>query len=217
MPATTPPAVATPRRRRAKKRKILAAKVVAKKPIEGFRPQHVELARRVCAYLGATIDELASVIGVPRQTLQYWALRHPDLAAALNQGKIEADGVVAERLFMRAKGWEHEAVKIFLVDETTVTRMPNGDEVTTTVKKPLMVPYLHREPPDTMAGMYWLNNRRTQDWRRRDKADTGPAAPTTNNYLINLDGMNADQRSQLRQLLLLTRREGEVAPGTRQG
>jgi hypothetical protein len=61
---------------------------------------------------------------------------------------------VAESLLHRAKGYSHDAVKIFNDRETGVTQ----------------VPYIERYPPDTTAAIFWLKNRQPAIWR--DKTET---------------------------------------------
>jgi hypothetical protein len=71
------------------------------------------------------------------------------------RGKLEADANVAERLYKRALGYEHEAVKIF---------MPQGAD------SPVYAPYTEHYPPDTQAASLWLRNRQPAKWR--DKIET---------------------------------------------
>jgi hypothetical protein len=59
-----------------------------------------------------------------------------------------ADAEVAEKLFKRATGYSHDAVKIF------------NDQ-----GAPLQVPYTEHYPPDTTACIFWLKNRRPDLWR----------------------------------------------------
>ena len=69
---------------------------------------------------------------------------------AITRGKPGADANVAQRLYRRAMGWEHEAVKIF---------MPAG------AAEPVYAPYVERFPPDTQAASLWLRNRQPAKWR----------------------------------------------------
>ena len=57
---------------------------------------------------------------------------------------------VAEKLFRRATGYSHEAVKI-VADAKT--------------KEQHIVPYVEHYPPDTTACIFWLKNRRPEAWR----------------------------------------------------
>ena len=57
-------------------------------------------------------------------------------------------------LYHRAVGYEQEEVKIF---------MPAG------AKKAVLVPFTAKIAPDTSAAIFWLKNRRPDEWR--DKQD----------------------------------------------
>jgi len=106
-----------------------------------------DLARKFCM-LGATNEDLARLLEVPRETVDAWLADVPEFAAAVKAGREIADATVAERLYARAIGYSHPAVKIF----------QSGGE-------PLKVDYTEHYPPDVQACLFWLRNRRRQDWR----------------------------------------------------
>jgi hypothetical protein len=99
---------------------------------------------------GATDQVIADHIGVDRVSIYRWREEHPEFAEACAQAKEAADDVVEASLFQRAKGYEHEAVKIFQYEG-----------------KPVIVDYTERFAPDTGAAMNWLKNRRPDKWRDR--------------------------------------------------
>ena len=68
----------------------------------------------------------------------------------MQDGSDVADADVAQALLQKAKGFTHEDVKFLQL----------GGEV-----KP--VEYNRYFPPDSQAAMYWLRNRRQQQWRER--------------------------------------------------
>jgi hypothetical protein len=122
-------------------------------PNSTYRPEYKEQARKLCL-LGATDEELGSFFDVDETTFKTWRKRFPDLDIAVKAGKTEADAKVAERLFQRAMGWEHPAVKIFL---------PTGQTT------PVFAKYVERFPPDTPAASLWLRNRQPKKWRDRQE------------------------------------------------
>lgn len=67
---------------------------------------------------------------------------------------MEADAVIAQKLFHRAKGYEHPEDKIF---------NDSG--------KPLVVPTVKHYPPDTTAAIFWLKNRQPKKWRDKQEID----------------------------------------------
>lgn len=113
-----------------------------------YQPQYAEQALKLCR-LGATDKELADFFQVDEKTINNWKDDHPEFLQSLKDGKGMADAEVADKLFKRATGYEHKAVKI--------SANPNGDEHLTE--------YIERYPPDTTAAIFWLKNRRPDLWR----------------------------------------------------
>ena len=114
-----------------------------------FKPEYSDLAAKFCL-LGATNDDLAAMFEVSSRTIDNWIASVPAFSAAVKAGREVADATVAERLYARAVGFSHPAVKIF----------QSGGV-------PLEVPYTEHYPPDTTACIFWLRNRRRQDWREK--------------------------------------------------
>lgn len=131
-----------------------------------FDPKFVVQARAL-AKLGLTDAQMAGVWQVHEQTVITWKHAHADFAEALIQGKEQADSEVAASLYRRATGYEHPAVKIFLVDETIEEPGTDGKMIVTHTKREMMVPYTERYPPDTTACIFWLKNRQPALWRDR--------------------------------------------------
>jgi aminoglycoside phosphotransferase (APT) family kinase protein len=103
---------------------------------------------------GATDMEIADSLDVSVRTLYRWKAQHPDFRQALKIAKDVADERVERSLYQRATGYEQDAVKIF---------MPAG------AANPVMAPYRELIAPDTTACIFWLKNRKSQEWR--DKTD----------------------------------------------
>jgi hypothetical protein len=142
----------------------------------GFTPDHGDLARKFCM-LGATDDDLARLLEVPRETIDAWLAEVPGFAAAVKAGRDVADATVAERLYARAVGYSHPAVKIF----------QSGGE-------PLEVPYTEHYPPDIQACIFWLRNRRRQDWHEKIEHDR----PGASELLAALDAAGERVRNARR-------------------
>ena len=122
-----------------------------------YKPEYVKQAQNL-AFLGATDVQLAEFFGVDERTIYRWKDEYPKFCQALKRGREDADGKVVKSLYRRALGYSHKAVKIL-----TVARGGNmGSEVEE-------VPYIERYPPDTTAAIFWLKNRRPDQWR--DKRD----------------------------------------------
>src|SRR5215470_2257537 len=111
-----------------------------------FTPTHTDLARKFCM-LGATDDDLAHLLEIPRETLDAWLADVPEFAAAVRAGRDVADATVADRLYARAIGYSHEATKVF----------NNRGEI-------IRETYVEHYPPDVPACIFWLRQRRPA-WR----------------------------------------------------
>ena len=124
-----------------------------------YRDEYAEQARKLCL-LGATDKELADFFSVAIDTINEWKNVHSEFSASIKEGKDLADATVADRLFKRATGYQHHAVKIF------------NDQ-----GAPMVVGYTEHYPPDTTAAIFWLKNRQRDKWR--DKQDVEQTVTAT--------------------------------------
>jgi hypothetical protein len=122
-----------------------------------YEPKFAKIAAKLCE-LGATDADLAEALGVGSTTIRQWAAAHVEFSAALKIGKGVVDDRVERSLLHRALGYTYDAVKIF---------MPAG------ASEPVHAPYRHHVPPDTTACIFWLKNRRSQQWRDVHKHEIG--------------------------------------------
>jgi hypothetical protein len=109
------------------------------------------------ALTGMTDKQLAAALKVSVRTLGNFK-KSPKFLAALKNGKAVADNKVEASLFKRACGYE--------VVET------HWD-----AKKGKSVETEKHIPPDTVACIFWLKNRKPADWKDRVEhtgADGGP-------------------------------------------
>ncbi|AWP75708.1 terminase [Bordetella bronchiseptica] len=116
-----------------------------------YQPAFAEQAAKLCR-LGATDKDLADFFAVTERTLNTWKKQHAEFLQALNAGKTLADAEVADRLYQRALGYTHAEDDIRVCDGVIVT-----------------TPTTKHYPPDTVACIFWLKNRRPDLWR--DKPD----------------------------------------------
>lgn len=118
-----------------------------------YRDEYAAQAFKL-ALLGMTDAEMASFFEVDERTVNNWKIEHPEFFQSITRGKGEADGDVAEKLYRRAMGYSHEAVKIF---------MPSGSS------EPVYAAYTEHYPPDTQAASLWLRNRQPAKWRDKQE------------------------------------------------
>jgi hypothetical protein len=112
-----------------------------------YKPENAEIARCACM-LGATNATLATRFEVCRRTIDSWISTIPEFSFAVKQGREGADETVVSALFARATGMEQKMTKVFC---------HRGQPVT--------ADYTLRLPPDVRACIFWLRNRRPEEWR----------------------------------------------------
>ena len=105
---------------------------------------------------GLTNEQIASNIGINRDTLYTWIKKYPDISDTLKKGKEVIDRQVENALLKRALGYSY--------DEVTQERMESGElEVTKVITKHVS--------PDTTAHIFWLRNRKGLVWSNKDQVD----------------------------------------------
>lgn len=129
---------------------------------------HVDWAWSL-ALKGATDEEIAEAFHISVRTLHRWKKTHPELLTALEEGKDVADAKVKHSLYQRAVGYEaKEVTQIIEQDPATGTQRVSKTQVTT---KHIV--------PDTMACMYWLNNRSKGEFSQRQEVTLGGSVRTS--------------------------------------
>lgn len=119
-----------------------------------YRAEYAAVARKLCL-LGATDHDLAEAFDKGEATIRRWKIEHADFAAACEVGKAEADSRVEQSLYNRAVGYSYKSEKIFCNKDGDVTR----------------VEYVAHVPPDVVAQIFWLKNRKPAQWRDKLEID----------------------------------------------
>lgn len=152
-----------------------------------YKASYNAQAEKLCK-LGATDAELADFFEVVESTINLWKIEHPKFSESVKRGKLLADANVADRLYQRATGYTHEAVKIFPTGGEKEDAEGNKE------KAPLIVPYKEHYPPDTAAAIFWLKNRQPKKWR--DKVETGFTDSEGNDMPVTIFQLPNNGRSQ---------------------
>lgn len=139
-----------------------------------YKPEYSKIAA-AATRAGLTDKELADVFDVSERTIHRWKLDHEDFCQSLKIGKDVADDRVERSLFQMAIGYEQEEVKIF---------MPAGAD------KPVYAPYTAKVAPSATAAIFWLKNRRKDDWRdkREDEAPKDDMSDVIRDLIAKLPG-----------------------------
>lgn len=104
---------------------------------------------------GLVEADMAKALGIAQSSLSNYKLRYPEFQAALDRGKAPVDVQVENALFKRACGYETE--------EKVITKMPDGSTRVEIRKKQV--------PPDTVACIFWLKNRKPKQWRDKQEVE----------------------------------------------
>lgn len=107
---------------------------------------------------GWTDAQVGDFFGVCKDTISEWKNRYPDLFAALKDWKKEADLKVEKSLYERACGFTVKNKKAVVVSDGH----KSGSHVE-------MVDELIQYPPDSTAMIFWLKNRKPEEWRDRQE------------------------------------------------
>lgn len=113
------------------------------------------------ALLGATNEDMARVMDVSVQTIEYWCRTKPEFRNRMNEGKMAADAKVARALFESATGYSHPDCQIFL---NTIEVMDDQGNVIERRKEPLIVETVKHYPPNAFAAFKWLTIRQRSKW-----------------------------------------------------
>ena len=98
---------------------------------------------------GDTNEMIANKIGIARETVSRWKEQYPEFGEVLKKSKEVVDTQVESALLKRALGY---TVKEYIDDADGNRRV---------IEKQM--------PPDVTAQIFWLKNRKPQNWR--DKRD----------------------------------------------
>lgn len=118
-----------------------------------FKPEYVEVAKRLCENNAFTDAELAAAFGVTLSTLHLWKIKHPEFSDSVKLGKDPANQRVVKSLYDRAMGYSCMEIDIRVID---------GKIVQTEVLK--------HYPPDPTSMIFLLKNRMPSEFK--DKRET---------------------------------------------
>ncbi len=121
-----------------------------------YKEEYAEQAYKLCL-LGATDKDLAEFFEVDEATINRWKEKEI-FCESIKRGKDIADANVADRLYQRAMGYEHNDVELKVVSL--------GAKMGSKVQE---IPVRKYYPPETIAAIFWLKNRQKAKWR--DKID----------------------------------------------
>lgn len=143
---------------------------------------------------GLTDKQIAQNIGVAYSTFRVWVKKFPALSAALKKGKEVVDRQVENALLKRALGYEftERTAKVVDRDKDVIEserrefenryKLDHPEAGLQEVKDAAVKAIPTRErivflevdkqvAPDTTAGIFWLKNRKPEEWRDRKETE----------------------------------------------
>ncbi|MCD8010939.1 MAG: helix-turn-helix domain-containing protein [Lachnospiraceae bacterium] len=100
---------------------------------------------------GLTNEQIAENMGISESTFYKWKKEHPEISQALKEGKAVVDRKVENALLRRALG--------FTIKESRIETQKDGETKHVTIWKDV--------PPDVTACIFWLKNRKPEEWRNK--------------------------------------------------
>ena len=138
--------------------------------------------------LNLTDEQMANVFEVATSTFDKWKVEYVEFSEAITRGKEEADAKIAESLFHRAFGYEHQETKFFQYQGEVIK-----------------VETVRHYPPDTEAAKFWLKNRHPKMWR--DRKDHSFREEPTEKVLSEMD--IEERRTLIKKFMMLDDEAGE--------
>ena len=157
---------------------------------------------------GLTDEQIAHNMGISRSTLNEWKKKYPDISDTLKRGKEVTDIMVENSLLKRALGYEYKEQKYaqvemseeehFLKQQIAVNKYkldhPEATleeirlvEIGVSKFKSVLVEEKTKEvPPDVTAQIFWLKNRKPNEWREKQQNEITGAGGGPLQVLFNI-------------------------------
>ena len=162
-----------------------------------FDPDYLRQAEFLCSQGAATDNDLADFFQVTTRTINRWKIAHPEFTAAIRRGKEAADNRIEDSLYHKAQEREIEEEQAIKVKTVTYNengkRLKEEERVEIVMVKKII-------PADTTAMIFWLKNRRAQQWRDVHKHEHGRAGEFDN---LTLEELNAKIVEEVGEMGLL--------------
>lgn len=132
---------------------------------------------------GLTNEQIAANMGITRETLRVWCNTYPVISATLKRGKEVVDIQVENALLKRALGYSYKEI----------TRESQFNPQTEQYEMVVTKEITKEAVPDTTAQIFWLKNRKPDEWRdKKDVEHSGsvnnPFAALSTEQLLKLAG-----------------------------
>lgn len=154
---------------------------------------------------GLTDEQIAKNIGISRSTLSLWKKKNSDISDTLKKGKEVVDCEIENALFKRAKGFtatetqykvvplEDELIDVRRRDYANKWKLKHPDASKQEIQdaavkgvkttKRIKLGLIEKDvPPDTTAAIFWLKNRKPEEWRDKHETELSGGLNVHNPY-----------------------------------
>lgn len=114
---------------------------------------------------GLTDEQIAAKIGIHVRTLYEWKNKCQQIEQSLKKGKEVADIEVENALRKKALGFREKEQTV----STKKTVEYEGGRRVREVTEPVVTEVEKYYPPDTTAQIFWLKNRKPEQWREKQE------------------------------------------------
>lgn len=115
---------------------------------------------------GLKYDQIAKNMGITEKTLYEWQNKYSAICEALKKGKEVADIEVENATFKSALGFHEKVTK-----PIKVTKKTFDEETGKIVSSIEEIKYVEEDvyfPPNMTAAIFWLKNRKPNEWKDRN-------------------------------------------------
>lgn len=115
---------------------------------------------------GLTDEQIAHNMGITTSTFYEWKNKFSEISEVLKRGKEVVDREVENALFKSAQGFEYEEI----TEERRWDKKKNDYVMVVTKRVKKFV------PPSTVAQIFWLKNRKPDEWRDKREIEANAEA-----------------------------------------
>lgn len=140
-----------------------------------YRPEYGKIVENALIQRDMTMEQIAKLFGVTKDTLYKWMKRHPEFADSIKSARDNAHAMQVERsLVEMCTGFEYEEVKT----EEVEVKMGRGRSVDAVQVPGIKTSRtLKRQLPNVSAIKYFLNNRCPERWKEPKAIEYVGATP----------------------------------------
>ena len=140
-----------------------------------FREEYILIAK-AAARFGAIEEEIADELNIGITTLERWKKYYPEFRGALKVAKEVANDRVSRSLYHRAIGYSYRAEKV------VVESLGNNGG-----SRARVVEYTEHCPPDPTSLIFFLKNRRPDQWRDAQRIDSAVGHYVLSDHPLTVD------------------------------